>query len=62
MDDNKILFLVEWGTAHVVTYAYGREDAKRNARHWLGYDPDRYTVTPLTATGDSIHLDITFHA
>jgi hypothetical protein len=68
-----ILFMVEYGNAHVITFASGREQAKQNAKNWLGdyrrplhdfygNNPDNYTVTPLTEPGDRIHLDITVSA
>lgn len=56
------LFLVELGDVHVVTWAFGREGAKRNAHNWIGNDKEKYTVTPLTDQGDIIHLDITLWA
>jgi len=56
-----ILFMVEQGNAHVITWAIDREDAKRRARGWLWEDPDKYTVTPLTAPGDRVHLAITLN-
>lgn len=63
-----ILFLVEQGNSHVLTYASDREAAKRKAFNWMGWgeyhtpkggNPDHYTVTPLIEEGDRIHLDIT---
>jgi hypothetical protein len=59
MGDGMILFMVEVGNVHVITWAHGREGAKRNANTWIGGDPDKYIVTPLTAPGDRVHLDIT---
>ena len=56
-----ILFLCEIGNAHVLTWASDREDAKRKARVWLWDDSDKYTVTPLTAPGDRVHLAITLN-
>lgn len=56
------LFMCEWGNAHVITWAHDREDAKRKARGWLSYDPDKYTVTPLTDPGDRVHMAITLFA
>jgi hypothetical protein len=53
-----ILFMVEYGNVHVITWADGREDAKRKAQVWLRLNPDLYTVTPLTEPGDRIHLSI----
>jgi len=57
--NNKILFMVEMGNIHHITYAFDREAAKRSAHNWIGADPDDYTVTPLTSPGDRIHFDIT---
>lgn len=54
-----ILFLCTDGNAHVVVWAYDREQAKRQARQWLDRNPDYYVVSPLTAPGDRVHLDIT---
>lgn len=59
MSNDTILFLCELGNGHVVTFAVDREQAKRNARAWLGRNPDDYIVTPLTAPGDRVKLDIT---
>ena len=59
---DKILFLIERGNAHVVTYSFGREDAKRTAYNWLGGNSDHYTVTPLTEPNDRIHFDFTLYA
>ena len=56
-----ILFLVTRGNAHVVTYATDREEAKRQAHQWLGMNPEDYTVSPLTAPGDRIKLNITLN-
>ena len=56
-----ILFMCEWGNAHVITWALDREDAKRKARTWLSYDPDKYIVTPLTEPGDRVHMSITLN-
>jgi hypothetical protein len=53
-----ILFLVEYGNVHVICNASNREDAKRTAWKWIGYDRDRYMVTPLTDEGDRIKIDI----
>jgi hypothetical protein len=54
-----ILFLVEYGNAHVICWASDREEAKRQARNWLWENPDKYTVTPLTEPGDRIHFHLT---
>jgi hypothetical protein len=54
-----ILFRCTRGNAHVITYAPSREGAKITAQRWLGGDPDRYTVEPLTAHGDRIHFSVT---
>jgi len=56
-----ILFIVTRGNAHVVVYAKGREEAKRQALPWLGYDPDKYVVSPLTRPRDRIKLNITLN-
>jgi hypothetical protein len=55
------LYMCETGNAHVLTWASGREDAKRKARVWLSGDPDKYIVTPLTDPGDRVHLAITLN-
>lgn len=54
-----ILFLCTHEKAHVLTWAKDREDAKKKAQQWLWHDADRYIVTPLTAPGDRINLNIT---
>lgn len=59
MNNNKILFIVNFGNIRVVTWASGREEAKRNAHVWLGADPDKYIVTPLSEIGDRVRIDIT---
>lgn len=51
-----ILFMVEMGNIHFITFGYDREDAKRKALPWIGSNPDNYTVTPLTEPGDRIHM------
>ena len=56
-----ILFMVEYGNVHVILNALNREDAKRRARNWIGYDSEKYTVTPLTEKGDRIKLDVTLY-
>ena len=56
-----ILFMVEYGNAHVITWAHDREDAKIKARSWLRNIPDLYTVTPLTEPGDRVHLSISLN-
>lgn len=53
------LFLVSFGNIKVITWALGRESAKRNAHDWIGGNMDQYIVSPLTNPGDRIHLDIT---
>ncbi len=42
----------------VFTMAYNREGAKRQAHRWIGLDPDKYTVSPLTNKGDRVKLDV----
>lgn len=59
--DNAILFLVSFANKRVITYAFDREGAKRNAFGWIGGNVDSYTVSPLTIPGDQIHLDITLY-
>lgn len=61
MDKELILFIVEMGNIHVITYAYERESAKRNAHSWIGGNYDHYIVTPLTEPGDRIHLSLTLY-
>ena len=56
-----ILFIVTRGNAHVLVYARGREEAKRQAHTWRGNDPDKYVVNPLTRPGDRIKLNITLN-
>lgn len=58
---NKVFFMVQFGNIRLFTYAFDREDAKRNASHWIPADADKYVVTPLTNPGDRIHLDITLY-
>lgn len=43
---------------HVVTQGIGREDAKRNARQYLGGSIDSYIVTPLTSPGERVYLNV----
>lgn len=47
-------------SSHAIVSAYGREGAKVAARSSLGGDPDKYTVSPLTAPGDSLRIDVEF--
>jgi len=57
-----ILFLVTYGNAHVIVWADGREEAKRQAQAWLPHHADSlYTVTPLTAKGDRVKLMVTLN-
>jgi hypothetical protein len=53
------LWMLELGNAHYITFAFTREDAKRKAQSWFGGNPDHYTVTPLTDSGDRIHVALT---
>ena len=54
------LFLVTYGERnHMLVWAMGREDAKRQCRHWFGGNADNYTVNPLTNPGDTIHVALT---
>ncbi len=41
----------------VFTIATNREAAKRNGHAWIGGDPDKYEVTPLTEDGDRIKIE-----
>jgi hypothetical protein len=52
---DKIIFLVtrEGFTVNVIVETTDRESAKCHADHFLGGDPDRYVVTPLTKPGDN---------
>ena len=59
MKDGKILFMVEMGNIHYICWADGREDAKCQARGWIGSDPDTYIVSPLTERGDRVHIALT---
>lgn len=43
---------------HVVTFQDDREAAKRAAHPYLLGNPDRYTVSPLTHSGDLVTLAI----
>lgn len=57
-------WIVNKGNVNVITNSVrdghiGREEAKRKASHWIGGDPDTYTVTPLTDKGDRVHLAVT---
>lgn len=51
-----ILWMVEMGNIHFITFAEDREDAKRKAHQWMGGDKEHYTVSPLTEPGDRIHM------
>jgi hypothetical protein len=53
-----ILFLVEMGNIHFLCYANDREDAKRQAHRWMGADPDKYIVSPLTEPGDRVRIEM----
>jgi len=53
------LFLCSLGNIRFICWAMGREDAKRQARPWIGSDPDTYTVTPLSEPGDRVHIGLT---
>jgi hypothetical protein len=66
-----ILYMVERGNAHVITYAMNESVARYNAHNsWLGdhnsptqaKDLQNYKVTALTEPGDRIHFDITLSA
>ena len=57
-----ILFHVKLGNAIVITWARSREVAKSQAMAWLGNDPEKYVVTPLTSEGDRVRLNITLFA
>lgn len=57
-----ILFLCTNANSHVVTWAHDREDAKRKALLWLGYDPELYVVMPLSRDGDRVHIAVTLNA
>lgn len=59
MDQNAIVFMVEMGNIHVFVIAFNREGAKSTAHAWIGGDPDRYIVSPLTEPGDRIHFALT---
>lgn len=65
------LFMVEYGNVHVVTNALTREEAGRRAERWMHSQQPKegsgslafpgwesYTITPLTAPGDRIKIDI----
>jgi len=56
-----ILFLVSFRNKKVVTYAFDRESAKRNAHTWIGGNADDYLVMPLTSPDDQIHLSISLY-
>jgi hypothetical protein len=58
---NQIVFMVEYGNIHYITYAFDRESAKRSALGWIGGNSDNYIVTPLTEPGDRIHIGITLY-
>lgn len=61
MDKDKIVFMVQMGNVRVFVWAIDREEAKRQARTWIGSDSDNYIVTPLTNPGDRIHLALTLY-
>jgi hypothetical protein len=52
------LFLVSLDNIRVIIWATGREDAKRQAKSWLRGDADSYIVSPLSESGDKVHLAI----
>jgi hypothetical protein len=56
-----LLWLVKMGNVVriVSTVRQDREEAKRNAARYIGGNPDRYTVTPLTSPGDRVSIDVT---
>lgn len=51
--------MVSLGNIRYFTWAGDRENAKRNARSWIGGNIDQYVVTPLTEPGDRVHLALT---
>jgi len=57
------LFVVEAAQRNVkvIVWTIGRENAKRKAHEWIGNDPDKYVVTPITNPGDRVKLDITLN-
>lgn len=62
-----ILFLVHPKDTNIrfITWALDREQAKRHAVVWLGFGwggPDNWEVTPLSAEGDRVHMNVTLNA
>ena len=53
------LFVVSLGNIRFLCWAMGREDAKHQARSWIGSDPDTYVVTPISEQGDRVHIALT---
>lgn len=48
----------EGSSTKFICGAFGREEAKRRARVWLGLsNPDTYVVTPITNPGDKFKID-----
>lgn len=56
---DKILYLVSYGNIRYVTWAFDRENAKRQAQSWIGGNPDEYIVSPLSELGDRVHIALT---
>lgn len=53
-----ILWLVEMGNIHYVCTGFHRETVKAEAHKYIGGDPETYTVTPLTQTGDRVFVAV----
>lgn len=53
-----ILFRVTRGRHHVIVWTFDREEAKRQARSYLGGDMDAYVVEPITERDDTVHLHL----
>lgn len=61
MSRELILFQVRRSSHNFFCYVTDREAAKRQARSWLGGDPDTYTVTPLTNVGETIYVGMALY-
>lgn len=53
------LFVIGFGNIRFVCWAMDREDAKRQAYHWIGGNAESYVVTPISEPGDRVHIALT---
>lgn len=58
MNTHNKLFLISLGNIRFICWAFGREEAKRQAREWIGGDMERYVVSPLSEEGDRVRIAV----